>query len=396
MKNRHMCCLKVGNAKKRRPNPLKQDPTRTALLRRMFTAQIKERFARLRRKIIELLVDEDALGLMLDENPHPLDLHPTIQTLGSYRNSTVRNAPRARWQFKTTPEKVRQFKEWLKTQLKEDITGMNERQLWEAYTREGLKKGAGRAFDDTKGPAKIVAEETTKQDMGGWYQGTKDEFLRSSFNKPVAIEKVQLLAGRAFDELDNVTGDMATRMTRTLTDGLVQGRSPRDIARDMDRDIEIGRNRALTIARTEVIRAHAEGQLMALEEMGVEEVGVAVEWSTTGDDKVCELCQPLEGVVLKLEEAKGMLPRHPNCRCAWIPANVGEAPDNQKSTRSSITGALSESVEREGGDERSRWTGADRSVSASRPESQVAVYGNVSQALLEFSSSLKEMGGVKG
>jgi len=38
----------------------------------------------------------------------------------------------------------------------------------------------------------------------------------------------------------------------------------------------------------------------------------------------CELCAPLEGIVLKVSEARGMLPRHPNCRCCFIPANVGE------------------------------------------------------------------------
>ena len=49
---------------------------------------------------------------------------------------------------------------------------------------------------------------------------------------------------------------------------------------------------------------------MAFEALGVEELGVAVEWATAGDEAVCELCEALEGVVLKIEEARGMLPRH--------------------------------------------------------------------------------------
>jgi hypothetical protein len=51
----------------------------------------------------------------------------------------------------------------------------------------------------------------------------------------------------------------------------------------------------------------------------VEEVGVAVEWSVTKtpdgqiEQEVCKMCRPLQGVVLKLAEARGMLPRHPSC-----------------------------------------------------------------------------------
>jgi len=271
----------------------------------------------------------------------------------------------ARWNFHSNPDKIKAFKQWLKAQMDATIRSRTEEQLWAAYVEEGFKKGAGRAFDDTKKAQRIIDENKEGLDF---YRGTKEEFLRSSFARPVAVEKVKLLAGRSFDELEGVTSQMAQRMTRALADGLVQGKSPRDIARDLDNDLDIGRERALTIARTEIIRAHAEGQLEALSQLGVEEVGVAVEWSTTGDDKVCELCEPLEGVVLKLEEARGLLPRHPNCRCAWIPANVGEDDDNQKDTKSSIADSLDESVEREGGNDRSAWTGADASISPNRPE----------------------------
>jgi hypothetical protein len=45
---------------------------------------------------------------------------------------------------------------------------------------------------------------------------------------------------------------------------------------------------------------------------------------TAGDEKVCQICQDLaaEGPY-GLDEAWPLLPAHPNCRCAWIPA--GEA-----------------------------------------------------------------------
>ena len=54
------------------------------------------------------------------------------------------------------------------------------------------------------------------------------------------------------------------------------------------------------------------------------------EWSTAGDDRVCPLCGPLEGSVMTVKEARGLLPRHPNCRCAWIPADKKRKEAGQK------------------------------------------------------------------
>lgn len=160
------------------------------------------------------------------------------------------------------------------------------------------------------------------------------------FAHPVAKEKVQLLAGRSFDDMEGVTDDMSLKLSRLLSDGLVQGQSPRVLAKALSSQLDMSRDRALTVARTEIIRCHAEGQLVALEKTGVEEVGVAVEWLTAEDEKVCPQCESLEGVVLKIDEAHGLLPRHPNCRCCFIPANVGERDEDQKASKPAIDDAF--------------------------------------------------------
>jgi SPP1 gp7 family putative phage head morphogenesis protein len=331
------------------------------------------------RRVIAKTVREEARTFYEKLGFRPSRISPNDMVWDRQEQQATNVTNAGRWQFNSTPEKVKAFKTWLKEQLRSELVGKSEQEIWEAYTKLGLQKGAGRAFDDTKRPQRVKEQLAGRLDF---YQGSRDEFLRSSFNRPVAVEKVQLLAGRSFDELENITSDMATRMTRSLTDGLVRGAAPREIARDLDDDLGIGLNRARTIARTEIIRAHAEGQLMALEEMGVEEVGVAVEWATAGDEKVCELCAPLEGVVLKIEEAKGLLPRHPNCRCAFLPANVGEDDKGQKDTKAAIGRALDISVEREGGFDESRWQGADLTPSRDRPQS---ILGN---ELTEFSKAM--------
>lgn len=315
---------------------LRTDPTRTATLRRAFAARVNQAFARLRLAVSDLVGREDAVGLALN----------------------------TRWAFSSDPEKVRAFQDWLKQQFASLIVGRTERELWDEYIRRGFQKGAGRAFDDSAVARR--AEEFGGNEPLGFAAGTKEEFLRSAFGAPVAVEKVQLLAGRAFDDLKGVTSDMSLRMSRSLTDSLVLGKGPREAARDLAAQVDIGRDRALVIAQTELIRAHAEGQLTALEQLGVEEVGVAVEWSTTGDGKVCPKCRPLQGVVLTVAEAHGMIPRHPRCRCSFIPANVGESDPSQKRSAPSIRRAIKDS---RGGD-KGGW-GPGEPIAGARPESVV-------------------------
>lgn len=381
-------------------NPLKADPTRSATLRRVFQADFARRFKELRRKIWQLVVVEDAFGInrfnkiddrlgLNEEQENESNTFSSGGVLGGGGSHYVygvdpTSSPvfNTRWRARSDPQKVEAFRAWLAEQIETDIIPAGATNVddyyWKQYTEAGYRKGAGRAFDDTRKPALFSGRE------GDFFAGTKQEFLASSFSSPLAVDKVRLLAGRVFTDLKGVTEAMSTRITRELTDGLVQGQNPRQIARTLQKAVDtIGRNRALTIARTEIIRAHAEGQLDALEKLGVEEVGVAVEWNTAGDDRVCPLCQPLDGVVMKIKEARGILPRHPNCRCAFIPANVGESTKGQKKSKAAVQKAVDKSVRAEipkrskrtlaTQKRRSPWPGAGKKISKKRPRSKVGV-----------------------
>lgn len=267
--------------------------------------------------------------------------------------------------FESNPDKVRAFQRWLKGQMA-DLTKATEEERWKRYIEEGFKKGAGRSYDDT-----LAKHPEWKTESLDFYKGTKSEFLRSSFAQPESVEKVKLLAGRAFDELEDVTREMSNKMSRVLTDGLVQGKHPLEVARDLNKQVDIGESRAKLIARTEFTRVHAEGQLNALEALGVTEVGVMVEWATAGDDHVCEVCEPLEGIVLKIDEAHNMLPRHPNCRCAFLPANLGEDGEDQLRSKGEIGAAIRASQRAGGDDEDEEGWGPATAISKDRPESMV-------------------------
>ncbi len=362
----HVCQhVHTSNAKRRRRvNPLRRDPTRAGRVRTALMKEIRARFEIIREKLLSLLFRENSFGLDLSSLPN----RPTF-AVNQSKAIPVENVS---WAFLPTAAKIRAFKRWLGT-LSSQMFGMEKDAKVEAYIQEGLRLGAGRAYEDTKATRKAVQEaearargltsvEAQAQRLD-FYTKDKESFLKSSFAQPVAKEKVELLASRTLDDLEGITRKMSTSIVRQLTDGLVQGKSPRDIGKAIDDEVDIGRSRADTIARTEISRAHADGQLMALKEMGVEEVGVMVEWLTAGDDAVCDLCAPLEKVVLKLEEAQGMLPRHPNCRCAWIPANVGEDQEESKKSKDEVEDAIDTSQERGSGG----W-GAGSRIGKDRPE----------------------------
>jgi len=73
------------------------------------------------------------------------------------------------------------------------------------------------------------------------------------------------------------------------------------------------------IARTEANRAYNEGNLDALRQAQVEKV----QWLLASD--ACPVCVELAessggklGRVMTIDEASGVIPAHPNCRCTWI------------------------------------------------------------------------------
>ena len=271
------------------PNQLKRDPTRTTLLRRQFMADMRRRFAKIRRAVKKLMLEDDVFGLKIEK---PLRLLEAYQA----------------WRFKSDSAKVTSFHRWLQQQVDAELLGTDVAgRPWAAtYIDSAYKRGMMRGYTD--------AHATELAQKPAFYEESKTQFLRDAFTQGEALSKVELLYTRTFEELRGVTAAMGQQMSRVLANGLAHGIGPREIARSLDETItSITRTRALVIARTEIVAAHAEGQLDSFERLGIAEVQGVAEWSTAGDDRVCELCAPLEGTTYTLEEARGLIPLHPNC-----------------------------------------------------------------------------------
>ncbi len=265
-------------------------------------------------------------------------------------------AANTRFAFHSSSEQVKAFQRWLQIQLARLILSADEDEAWRRYAEEGYRKGAGRAFDDM-GAARVGQRGA----VSDFSRGSRADFLRSSFGQPVSVERIKVLAGRTFDEMRNVTHDMATKMSRVLTDGLVQGKHSREVAKDLVREVGLGRYRARLVAQTELTRAHAHGQLDSFKAQGMDRVGVQAEFATARDNVVCPACAALEGQVFDVADAYAEIPQHPLCRCAWKPA-IGKAMSmlrravaNRRLYPWPTRPTVANAVEDEARDEKGRW-----------------------------------------
>jgi hypothetical protein len=132
------------------------------------------------------------------------------------------------------------------------------------------------------------------------------------------------------DEIDPLTGkrmrgiDAVSReaLSKSLTSFI---ETPGMTIGDLTNQIApvFGEDRALSIAVTETTRAYAEGQKLAGETLKEEfpDVRVVKTWFTNNDDLVCEICAPLNGEEVDIDQpfssGDDAPPAHPLCRC-WL------------------------------------------------------------------------------
>ena len=309
------CVCPVQNARSsgRRPNPLRLDPTRTTMLRNQMMAEMRKRFGQLRRDIIQLVDAEDAFGLRANEKAGTFTIPEKGPRTYETRTTPLDMILNTRWRFDTDDAKIEAYHKWLGDQVKSGVLevspGLEAAPWTDTYIKSSYKKGVMRAYTDTH--AEKIAAGAGNFDF---IQGGQAAFLDQAFNAPIAQGKLKLLQTRTFSQLKGVTAQMDQEMSRILADGIAHGKGPRELARELTKSVDtITKKRALVIARTEIVNAHNEGQLDSFEAMGAEGVSIQAEWNTAHDGEVCPLCEPMEGVVLSIKEARGMLPRHPNC-----------------------------------------------------------------------------------
>lgn len=113
----------------------------------------------------------------------------------------------------------------------------------------------------------------------------------------------------------------ATEQARqAIIDGLALGNHPRLVADALQNALGTSQTRAMTIARTEMLRAYRDANLLTYAENA--DILDGWVWTAALDDTTCEVCLAEDGTVYPLSVM--FFPSHPNCRCSPSPAVSGE------------------------------------------------------------------------
>ena len=103
-------------------------------------------------------------------------------------------------------------------------------------------------------------------------------------------------------------------IAKQLTSGLVTGKHPRELSRNIRKAFGVSAYNAMRLMRTELARVQTDAQLRCYEQGGYE----MFEFITVGI-KACPICQALDGEMFKIADMRvgtNAPPMHPNCRCS--------------------------------------------------------------------------------
>jgi len=276
-RTQHSCLHKhFGDAVARR-----LDPTGTSDIRARFSSDMARRWAKVRVAAREAILQQNILGL----GP------PTVATL-------MRSM---------AGDPVRTFQSFIDEALGKIVLG-GEGGWLSPYLQEAAWRARSRAARGI-GLGSAMPRDRT------------DTVVRSG----------------AIVELQGVMEAVSQQAVRAIANGLIMDMKPRVIADMVGRIItKVGVTRSKALVNFSVVRAYNMAALDAMEDMGVTRVSVdpefvrrprivdadeeLVEVLTAGDDLVCQECEDIsEDGPYEISEARGLIPAHPNCRCAFVP-----------------------------------------------------------------------------
>lgn len=300
----------------------KADPSKTLPLQNAMVRELNRRFSNIERLIVDAVVKNDVFGLTLQTNAAP---------------------PKHAFSFPRSADKVQAFMDWLKQTIDEELVkvgttpqlGTGVEAAWtNLYIEDSYKRGVQRARVEMKHAG--MQDILTVAESGG---------IDAVMATPFHADRVGVLYSRTYEELQGVSTQMGSQISRVLSQGMIDGDNPRLLARKMLAVIsgaggDLGltdvlgrfipaRRRAEIIARTEIVRAHHVATIQEYRNWGVSGISVQAEWVTAGDSRVCSKCAELQGRIYTLDEIESMIPAHPQCRCVAIPTLPEQAQETQ-------------------------------------------------------------------
>lgn len=179
-----------------------------------------------------------------------------------------------------------------------------------------------------------MINEVTNIDLREWINFNYNDFLQSIEG---FIKSDDFAALKASNEIELLAGKLSEAQIDKLRNVLIvsfnEGLSIRDISRKISKEVGIkdlkeikdgvitdkviasAERRPLMIARTESTRVAAEGTLLNYKNNDITEVSYLASTGT----RTCDICSNMNGEIMSINEAKGLIPQHPYCRCTFIP-----------------------------------------------------------------------------
>lgn len=298
------------------------DPTETLTLRKQFSLQMSNRFTAIKRASNTSIATNDCFGLL--ENPKPFLVAKVVPPSTSWKNDIVPIGVR-RFEFRTDPEKIKGFMDWLREMEEYGIFQLSYRPdvgpgiepVWSnLYIQDAYRHGILWARYNLKRNREVTEE----LNISPAEISTDPSSVNKAFNQPIHADRVGTLYSRVYSDLKGITEALDVDVTRILASAMISGMHPSAIAREIANKIDsVGKHRSIILARTEIIRAHHLASIQEYRNAGVRHVQVKAEWYTSRDSKVCPLCEPNDKKIYDLDEVEELIPLHAQCRCGTLP-----------------------------------------------------------------------------
>lgn len=178
----------------------------------------------------------------------------------------------------------------------------------------------------------IAGHDELDKYMSGILKGrTMEELQRQAgiLGKTVsnAAQKANALVNASFrnanfsDRIWMYQDELKNDIGKLLTSGLIQGKNPRTLAKDLKARFGVSTSNAERLMRTELARVQTEAQKQSYQRNGWGKYEFIV------NHGCCKICEALDGKrfsVDKMQVGFNAPPMHPNCRCATAPYEDSE------------------------------------------------------------------------
>jgi SPP1 gp7 family putative phage head morphogenesis protein len=162
--------------------------------------------------------------------------------------------------------------------------------------------------------AERQAEELTRRILGRPPAGLTIDWNRIDRRSVEALLGMLQADSPLHELLMDISASGAQAAEAALIRGMLLGQNPREVARELRNVLGTTLSRALTIARTETLRAHREATRASYQANS--DIVSGWIWHAALDLRTCISCWVMHGTEHSVNE---ILDDHPNGRCAMIP-----------------------------------------------------------------------------